>query len=102
MTFTTRIYTLFDICWSGIHSLTALRMLPHVCQKFVLPCCDLGAILGRVILASDILDYTFRINRNMTFVYFYSFYLFQHFHQRELCFPLAVVRCAWSGHGHIF
>jgi hypothetical protein len=80
MTLTTRIRTLFDFYWNGLHSLTALGMLPHVRQKFILPCCDLGAILGRVILASDILNYTFRINRNMAFVYFYSFYLFQHFH----------------------
>lgn len=93
MTLTTCIYAFFDICWSSFHSLTALGMLPHVRQKSVLPCRNLGAILGRVILASDILDYIFRINRNMAFVYFHSFYLFQHFHQRELCFPLAVVCC---------
>ena len=80
MTFTTRLYSFLDIWRSSLRSLTALGLLPHVGQKFVLPCRDLGAILGRVILASDILNYTFRINRNMASVYFYSFYLFQHFH----------------------
>ena len=80
MTLTTRICTLFHIHWSSLHSLTALGLVPHIRQKFTLPCCNLGAVLGRVILASDILNYTFRINRNMTFVYFYSFDLFQHFH----------------------
>ena len=80
MTLTTRIVSLLHLHWISCHSLTAQGLLPHIRQQFALPCCNLGAILGRVILASDILNYTFGIYRNMALVYFYSFYLFQHFY----------------------
>ena len=75
MTSTTHVHTILDLWRCGLHPLAALRLLPHVRQQFVLPCRDLGAVLGRMILASDILDDTFRINRNMASVYFHSFYL---------------------------